>query len=101
MTFDHEIINYEYARLSDRVGLLEGAVWHHEVRTVFELWRKNYRYGGAARQMSRLGYYADLRRAKARPRLGAWSPRHLGWGMQSSLLLALKAPAILIGYLLA
>jgi glycosyltransferase involved in cell wall biosynthesis len=101
VTYDHEIINYEYARLSERVGLLEGAVWHHEVRTVFELWRKNVRYGKAARRMSRLGYYADLRRAKARPRLGAWRPRLLWWGAQSTLLLALKAPAILIGYLLA
>jgi glycosyltransferase involved in cell wall biosynthesis len=101
VTYDHEIINYEYARLSERVGLLPDAVRHHEVRTVFELWRKNVRYGRAARQMARLGYYADLRRAKARPRLGAWRPRLLWWGAQSTLLLALKAPAILIGYLLA
>jgi glycosyltransferase involved in cell wall biosynthesis len=101
VTFDHEIVNYEYARLSERVALLEGALWHHEVRTLAELWRKNLRYGKAARQMSRLGYYAELRRAKARPRLGAWRPRLLWWGVQSSLLLALKAPAILIGYLSA
>jgi glycosyltransferase involved in cell wall biosynthesis len=100
VTFDHEIINYEFLKLSQRVALLPEALRHHEPETVSELWRKNFRYGKAARQMVRLGYYAELRRGKARPRLGAWKPGMVGWGLQSYLLLALKAPAIMAGYVL-
>lgn len=98
VTFDHEIINYEYLKLSQRVALLPEAVWHYEPETIVELWRKNFRYGKAARTMSRLGYYAELRGGKARLRLGAWKPQFLEWGLQSTLLLVLKAPALLAGY---
>jgi glycosyltransferase involved in cell wall biosynthesis len=98
VTFDHEIINYEFTKRTQRLALLPEAIWHHEPETVTELWRKNTRYGRAARTMTRLGYYRELRREKARPRLGAWKPRLLWWGLQSTLLLMLKAPALLIGY---
>lgn len=100
VTFDHEIINYEFMKRSQRLALLPEAIWHHEPETVTELWRKNTRYGRAARTMTRLGYYRELRRGKARPRLGAWKPGLLRWGLQSTLLLMLKAPALLVGYFL-
>jgi hypothetical protein len=69
--------------------------------TIAELWRKNYRYGQTTHQMA--AWAITLTCAAPRPAHGSARsiPTTCGGGAQSSLLLALKAPAIPIGHLVA
>jgi cellulose synthase/poly-beta-1,6-N-acetylglucosamine synthase-like glycosyltransferase len=43
--YDHAIIDYEAYNISQKVGILPNALWHIELASLIELWKKNYRYG--------------------------------------------------------
>ena len=93
---DHAIIYYEACKLSDRVKILPNAVYHNEPTTVLELWKKNFRYGRSTRAIMANGYYNDLIRKKTRPRKTG-TRKITSDKLLSSFLLAVKAPAYLLG----
>lgn len=93
---DHAIIYYEACKLSDRVNILSNAVYHNEPATIFDLWKKNFRYGRSTRAIISNGYYNDLIRRKTH--LRRTNTRKITRDrILSSLLLSLKAPAYLLG----
>lgn len=94
--YDHAIIYYEAWKLSDRVNILSNAVYHNELVTVSDLWKKNFRYGRSTRVLMANGYYNDFIRRKIHLRKTG-TRKITSDKLLSSLLLALKAPAYLLG----
>ncbi|HXG41789.1 MAG TPA: glycosyltransferase family 2 protein [Dehalococcoidia bacterium] len=87
---DHAIIYLECWRLSRRVGFLPRAVYHQEPSSLWEVVRRNFRYGRSLAVFAADGPYADL----ARRRDGyVWPrrlrPRDVPLAVQSALLLTL------------
>ncbi len=91
---DHAIIYYEAYKISSKVGLLRKAVMHKEPSSLFELWRKNYRYGKTTRELIKNNLYTDLLNRKTRFRKGSSFNYE---SLQSFLLLLLKGIPYVIG----
>ena len=96
ISHDHAIIYYEACKISTNVGVLPGAVYHNEPATLFDLWRKNFRYGRSTKALLATGHYNDFIRKKTRLRKTTTGIITADRFM-SSLLLTLKAPAYLLG----
>jgi glycosyltransferase involved in cell wall biosynthesis len=94
---DHEIIYYEAWKLSTKIGVLPTGVYHNEPATLFELWRKNFRYGRSTKALLANGYYNDFIRKKTRFRKVSTGRIITADRFISSLLLSLKAPAFFLG----
>jgi hypothetical protein len=94
---DHEIIYYEAWKLSTKVGVLPTGVYHNETATLFELWRKNFRWGRSTKTLLANGYYNDMIRKKTRFRKVSTGRIITADRFMSSLLLSLKAPAYFLG----
>jgi glycosyltransferase involved in cell wall biosynthesis len=93
---DHAIIYYEAYKVSQRVGIVPNAVWHIEPNNLWNLAKKNYRYGKSAYELMKTGYYGELLRRKVRFRKHANKDWKLG--LQSHLLLILKGIGYYSGY---
>lgn len=98
VAYDHAIIYYEAYKISQKVGILPKAVWHIEPATLFELWKKNYRYGKTTKELVKTGFYRNLLKKKTRFRKGALTFKNLKYGLSSYLLLSLKGLAYQVGY---
>ncbi len=98
---DHAIIYFEAYRVSSKVGILPNGVWHFEPDSLVQLCKKNFRYGVTTKYLLVSGCYSDLLVKKSVFRKGAFSPSNLKIGLESCLLLALKAAAYEIGVLAA
>ncbi|MEM5829583.1 MAG: glycosyltransferase family 2 protein [Candidatus Aenigmatarchaeota archaeon] len=93
---DHAIIYYEAYKISQKVGILPDACWHIEPNSLWSLVKKNYRYGRSTYDLIKSGYYKDLLKKKVRLRKGALKDWKLG--LQSHLLLLIKAIGYYTGY---
>jgi glycosyltransferase involved in cell wall biosynthesis len=93
---DHAIIYYEAHKASQKVGIVPNAVWHIEPSNLWDLVKKNYRYGESAYELKKTGYYGELLRRKVRFRKHAFKDWKLG--LQSYLLLILKGIGYYLGY---
>jgi glycosyltransferase involved in cell wall biosynthesis len=96
---DHAIIYYEAYKLAKKVGILPNAVWHIEPNSLWDLVKKNFRYGESTYILSKTGYYQNLLKRKVRFRKGAL--KEWRFGLQSCLLLIIKGIGYTIGYTLA
>lgn len=92
---DDAIINYEARKITDRVSVLPNAVWHIEISNLTELWKKNFAYGRALRQLRRQGYYNELLKGKMHLRIT--NSKISKDKFLSTLLLLLKAPPYFVG----
>jgi glycosyltransferase involved in cell wall biosynthesis len=97
VAMDHEIIYYEAWKLSTKVGVLPTAIYHNETATLFELWRKNFRYGKSTKPLLANGYYNDFVKKRTRRFRNTSTGIITTDRFMSSLLLSLKAPAYLLG----
>jgi glycosyltransferase involved in cell wall biosynthesis len=92
---EDSILYYEAIRVSDKVGVVPDALFHKEPSSVLELWKKNRKYGRAARELVDAGFYSSLVTKKRRFRRSRGISRNR---ILSTILLALKGPAYLIGF---
>jgi hypothetical protein len=105
LTWNHDdtILHYESLKVSRKLGVLRKAVWHTDVRTLRELWKKSYQYGKGGKEVLKKGLYGYAIRCKESFRF-----RQLRYftqfpvdALKSYLLLALKFVPFKIGELLA
>jgi glycosyltransferase involved in cell wall biosynthesis len=96
---DHAIIYYEAYKVSQKVGIVSNAVWHIEPNNLWDLIKKNYRYGRSAYELTKTGYYRELLKKKVRFRKHASKDWKLG--LQAQLLLVLKGMGYYTGYLIS
>ena len=92
---DHDMISYESYRISQRVGVLEDAIYAVEPgwRT---LWRRYYRYGASLRTIKK-SYYWDLFMRKKGS--GLWFfGRPISLGLQTLLLTMIVKIIVKLGY---
>jgi hypothetical protein len=95
---DHAIIYYEAYKVSERIAVLPNAVWHIEIASLLDLWKKNYRYGKTTKELSKRGFYHDLLGKKVTFRKGSLNIANWKYGISSCVLLTLKGAAYMIGY---
>jgi glycosyltransferase involved in cell wall biosynthesis len=57
---DHAIIHFEAARLSPNCGVLRDALLHSEPDSIFELVKKQFRWGKSARALARTDRYPEI-----------------------------------------
>jgi glycosyltransferase involved in cell wall biosynthesis len=89
------IVYFEASKLSNKVTIVPGAIWHQEPKSLGELWHKNRGYGKSARQLARTGYYSSLLSKKIRFRTARGISKNR---ILSSILLLLKGPAYIRGF---
>ena len=96
---DHATIFSEAYKISKKVGLLYNAVFRIEPPGLMEFWQKNYEYRKASRILIEHGY-GNLFSTYKKPKLrnGTFNMMNFHLGIQSILLLALKAVAMKIEY---
>ncbi len=108
VAWDHTIIYYEAVKISQKIGLLENAVYHIEPDSVWKVIKKFYRYGKTTKELiktlenmkvcrdeklkQKAEEYLNLIKRKASFRKGAWKYPELA--VKSYLLLVFKG----IGY---
>lgn len=95
---DHAFIYYEACKISQKVNMVKTGVWHIEPSNIFELWKKNYRYGKTTKDFIKSGYYRELLTKKVCFRKGAFSHGNIKNGMASYALLLLKGIPYQLGY---
>jgi glycosyltransferase involved in cell wall biosynthesis len=96
--YDHAILGAGAARHAASIGFVPNALRHREIRSMRELWRKNFRWGrGLADLFAEHPQYRALAGAKTRGRMrrGRASRRDFA---ASLALMALKLPAYAAGY---
>jgi len=96
---DHAIIYSEAYKISQEVGLLDRAILRIEPSNLKEFWLKNYEYGKTSQRLIEYGY-GNLFYTYKKPKLrdGTFNVMNLHLGIQSIILLALKAVAIKARY---
>ncbi len=94
---EDKIIYYESLHISKKVKVLPDAVSHMEPEGLFQLWRKNHKYGKSDRMLAKTGHYNSLLSKKMRLRRSRGISKNK---ILSSILLLLKAPAYLFGFYL-
>lgn len=97
VAYDHAIIYSESFKLSTRIGIVPHAIYHEELSTIPQLWRKNYRYGLSAGLLARSGYYPHLLRYKKKIRMMGKEGSFSDW-VASMLYLSMKAVPYQLGY---
>jgi glycosyltransferase involved in cell wall biosynthesis len=102
---DHAIIYYELSKITNRVGVVSGCLYHIEPETLQKLWAKNVRYGYNSRctlNLIRTGAaspeYQWLLAKKSLGRL-LHPPTSFRYWFGSLLLTSLKLPAYGYGFL--
>lgn len=95
---DHAIIYLEVSRITNRIGYVPSAIFHCEPSSIFEVWKKNYRWGKSIAALNSQGSYSDLVSAKNRRRWSSSGPLLLK--ARSMLFLATKAPAYFGGQII-
>ena len=96
--FDHVILYYEAYKISNKVGILSGAISHSEPSNFKEFFKHNYRYGVTARELKNTNY-SELIKAKTRFRRGSLKAKSLSLIMYSFILVILKGIAYELGYI--
>jgi len=92
--FDHDILYYEAYRVTQRVGLLRDAVYHHEPNLA-KLWRTNLRYGASLHVVRQTPYWSLFLKERGS---GFWFGRPFGVGLRALLLALLLRGVQSIGF---
>lgn len=95
IAYDHAIIYYEACKISNKIGTVSNAVWHIELKSLMEVWRKNFHYGRSTKKILEEGTYKQLVRDKTR--LRKTKTKMSKDRLLSSLLLLLKGPPYFLG----
>ena len=89
------IIYYEAWKISTKVWILPNALWHVELKSLIELWKKNFYYGKSTKKLVNDGYYTEL--VKKKIRLRKTKEKISKDKVLSLFLLLLKGPPYFIG----
>jgi hypothetical protein len=105
LTWNHDdtILHYESLKVTRKLGVLDKAVWHTDVETLRELWKKSYQYGKSGKEVFKTGLYDYAIRCKEsfRFRQLKYFAQFPGDAIKSYLLLGLKLVPFKVGELLA
>ena len=92
--YDHDIIYYECYKISERVGILRGAVYHIEP-DFKKLWKTNIRYGASLREVKKTPYWELFLKKRG---CGFWFGRPVKEGILAFILSLILKTVQLIGY---
>jgi glycosyltransferase involved in cell wall biosynthesis len=93
--FEDAIIYYEAMKISNKVTIVQNALWHVEVNNLADVWKKNLFYGKSAKKLLENGCYTELVRKRIhfrKTKIKISKDKLL-----SFFLLLLKAPPYLLG----
>ena len=105
--FDHALLYYRAYKLTQKVGLIPGAVQHMEMQSLSEIWRKSLRFGASLKKLPRTPEARELlkrdgvlKRMRARVSPKILFSRKAKYVLPSLILILLKdALFTRIGYL--